>query len=385
MTQSRPTVRLLSGTACVAFLALAGCANVSVPGYGSLDTLSPSGQPAVPTTARPEPDARGVISYPNYQVAVARPGDTVNGIAGRLGISGNDLARTNGLPVDAALRSGELVLLPTRVAEAPGSNTLNSGSVSVETLAGDALNRASGTGTTTASPTTPSSTEPVRHRVASGETAYSIARSYNVSPQALAQWNGLDSSLSVREGQVLLIPTAAGPAPAVNSDTTPGQGTPTPVPPSADAPQPAENPAPASEATAQKTQPVADLSGQQTAASDSARLLQPVGGRIIRGYEPKKNEGLDFAANPGTNVRAADGGTVAAITRDTDQVPILVLRHSDNLLTVYANLDGITVKKGDSVSRGQTIGKVSSGNNSTLHFEVRKGFEAVDPMPYLTN
>ena len=74
---------------------------------------------------------------------------------------------------------------------------------------------------------------------------------------------------------------------------------------------------------------------------------------------------------------------MAAITRDTDQVPILVIRHAGNLLTIYANIDKISVKKGDRVDRGQTIAKVRAANPAFVHFEVRKDFDSVDPMPYL--
>ena len=85
----------------------------------------------------------------------------------------------------------------------------------------------------------------------------------------------------------------------------------------------------------------------------------------------------------GTAVAAADDGVVAAITRDTDQVPIMVLRHEGNLLTVYAGVDNITVEKGDSVKRGQKIAEVRAASPSFLHFEVREGFDSVDPVPYL--
>ncbi len=77
------------------------------------------------------------------------------------------------------------------------------------------------------------------------------------------------------------------------------------------------------------------------------------------------------------------GGTVAAITRDVDQVPIVVVRHPDNLLTVYANVDSIAVAKGDTVRRGQQIGVVRQSSPAFLHFEVRNGFESVDPVDYL--
>ena len=114
-----------------------------------------------------------------------------------------------------------------------------------------------------------------------------------------------------------------------------------------------------------------------------ARLALPVQGSIIREYERDVNEGVDISAPAGTSVSAAADGTVAAITRDTDQVPILVIRHDDSLLTVYANIDDISVEKGDTVSRGQKIAVVRSGSPAFLHFEVREGFESVDPLPYL--
>ena len=86
---------------------------------------------------------------------------------------------------------------------------------------------------------------------------------------------------------------------------------------------------------------------------------------------------------PGPPVKSAGNGTVAAITRDTDQIPILVIRHPNNLLTVYAGVDIIRVSKGQTVKRGQTVGEVRKGTPSFLHFEVREGFESVDPNEYL--
>jgi murein DD-endopeptidase MepM/ murein hydrolase activator NlpD len=109
----------------------------------------------------------------------------------------------------------------------------------------------------------------------------------------------------------------------------------------------------------------------------------PADGSIIRGYVPKKSPGIDIAAAAGSPVRAAAEGTVAAITKDTDQVPILILRHADNILTVYANIDAIKVAKGDTVTRGQTIAVVRAGSPTFLRFEVRNGIDAVDPMPFL--
>ena len=194
----------------------------------------------------------------------------------------------------------------------------------------------------------------------------------------LAEWNGLGANLSVREGQYLLIPVATGPVVTASAASAPGTGTQTPLPPSSTKPLPAEV------VTAKPTITPAspDLGKQRTVAASNAKLLYPVQGNIIRAYSTK-SDGIDIAAKAGTTVKAADAGTVAAITRDTDQVPILVIRHSGNLLTIYANVTGISVKKGDRVSRGQSIAKVRAASPSFVHFEVRKDFDSVDPIPYL--
>ena len=332
------------------------------------------------TRNRPEPDARGVLSYPGYQVALARRGDSVASVAGRLGIDPGTLAQANALRPEDALRAGEILTLPSRVAAAPaaggGTGALVGGQIDVTTLAGAAIDRAS----PVAAPAPAAGPEPVRHRVQRGETAFTVARTYGVTARALADWNGLGPEMGLREGQTLLIPTAAAGA-APETVTNPGAGSPTPVPPSAALPLPAENPVAASR-PAPGTPASPDLGSQRTAASAS-RFAMPVDGKIIRSFAKGKNDGVDIAAPAGSGVRAAADGTVAAITKDTDQVPILVLRHADNLLTVYAGIDAVKVAKGAKVSRGQQIAVIRAVSPAFLHFEVRKGVDAVDPMGFL--
>lgn len=129
--------------------------------------------------------------------------------------------------------------------------------------------------------------------------------------------------------------------------------------------------------------PAPDVTAEAPTNTSTAALGLPVTGKIVRTYDKGKNEGIDIAAAPGSAVNAAEAGTVAAITADADQVPIIVVKHTNDLLTVYANVDGITVKKGDRVRRGQKIAALRGGDNAYVHFEVRKGFESVDPEPYL--
>ena len=110
----------------------------------------------------------------------------------------------------------------------------------------------------------------------------------------------------------------------------------------------------------------------------------PVSGSIIREYSQGKNDGLDIAVPAGTPVKAATNGTVGAITKDSATgSSIVVLKHSDGLLTVYMNVTDVKVAKNDSVSRGATIASVAEGSPSYLRFGVYQGSKAVDPAPYL--
>ncbi|MEP4198232.1 MAG: M23 family metallopeptidase [Aliishimia sp.] len=380
-----------SAVALSALMVLTACEegfDLDLRGLGGGFTTAPAAQDA--TADRPRADNRGVISYPNYQVAVARRGDTVADVANRIGADPGSLAGFNGLEVDAPLRSGEVIALPTRVAEpSPATGSATTGpilppAVDVSTLAGQAIDNAAPTPATPApAAKLPPLTgqEPVRHKVRRGETAYSIARLYDVPVRSLAEWNGLGSQFEIREGQFLLIPVAEARTPTAGAETTtvPGQGTPTPTPPSAQKPLPKETATAPSEPA-----PAPDL-GKQTkpAPSNGGQFGFPVQGTIIRDYAKGRNEGIDIKGAPGASVKSADGGTVAAITESGDGVPIIVVRHEGNLLTVYANVTDVSVKKGDIVRRGQGIAKLRAGEQSFVHFEVRQGFDSVDPNDYL--
>lgn len=389
------SLRLMTGAAALALLA--GCDEpLDLDLRGKFDSAFDTSDAARAATAnRPKADDRGIISYPNYQVAVARRGDTLSDVAARIGYNAAELARYNGIQPNDSLRSGEVIALPRRVAEpSPATGAITTGpiqppAVDITELAGTAIDKAAPTKPVKKAAKAQSGIEPIRHKVVRGETAYTISRLYSVSVRSLADWNGLGSDFAVREGQYLLIPTALTEAPLqatkpastkVEDTSKPGDGSPTPVPPSAVKPLPPKEVAPAAKPAAVKTP---DLSKSQSKPANSGKFAFPLRGKIIREYSKGKNDGIDIASAPGTSIGAASAGTVAAITSDADQVPIIVVKHPDNLLTVYANVGDISVKKGDKVSRGQKLAQVRKGDSAYLHFEVRKGFESVDPMPYL--
>ncbi len=315
------------------------------------------------------PATSGLTTYSGYQAVTAQRGETVGSIAQRLGLNGDEVARFNAIGVNDPLRGGEVLVLPSGVAPATG--------LDVTTIASSALDRVQ---TTPLAPTplaAPIATpKGATHKVARGETAFAIARQYNVSAKTLADWNGLGPDLAVREGQVLIIPVP-GAAPPLDA-SQPGAGSATPLPPSSKKPLPAEK----TPTVAEQKATAPDLSKDVTAAS-AATFAMPVAGKIIRPYAKGKNDGIDISASAGSPVKAAGAGTVAAVTKDTKGTPIIVIRHEGGLLTVYAGVDGLTVAKGDTVKRGQTIAVVRAGDPAFLHFEVRKGVESVDPMAYL--
>ncbi|MFW8592639.1 peptidoglycan DD-metalloendopeptidase family protein [Cribrihabitans neustonicus] len=362
------------------------------------------------TSDRPAPDSRGLITYPSYQVAVARRGDTVADLAARVGLPADEVARYNGVRPGDTMRQGEILALPRRAPSAPAAGgSTTPGSVDIASLAGQAIDNAPATArnpgsvtTTTLQPVSKPQAaqvqkgpEPVRHKVKRGETAYTISRLYQVPVKSLAEWNGLGSDFSVREGQYLLIPlkdgaeprreasAAAAAAAATPAVTEPGTGSATPVPPSASKPLPAERVEPAA-AKPSEPLPKPELAAPSASAASGAAMAYPVQGRITRTYSKGRNDGIDIAAAPGAPVKAAEGGTVAAITKDSNNVPIIVIRHDAKLLTVYANVDAIEVQKGDKVARGQKIAALrQSEDDAYVHFEVRDGFESSDPLDYL--
>lgn len=338
---------------------LTACDNITIPSLG----LRTQPTQAPPSINRPQPDSRGIITYETYQVMVAREGDTIASMAGRAGLSPEELGRHNGLETTHAPRVGAIVALPENV----GGTVVTTPTGWSPEIATQAIQNAStsgGIGGSTPSVGTPNA--PLRHRVEAGETAYSIGRIYNVSVTALASWNGLGPDLGVRVGQELIIPV---PDTARIAATTP---------PAATTPTVAPAVTPAVVAPTTPSAPV----------NSSASLVKPVDGSIIRGFNASsgsnKSDGIDYSVAAGTNVRVAAAGTVALVSQSNGALGTIVLvRHAGGFLTVYGRVSGVTVAKGDTVTSGQVIGVVASGDNPSLHFEVRKGTEPVDPAPYL--
>ena len=364
-------------------LALSGC-GLRNPFASGGEPGGLAGDPAAPAVANSQPDSRGVITYANYQVAVARSGDTIASVAARVGISPAELARRNALPEDYILRPGEVLLLPDSVPRPaePGAVTgagLDSGAISTQPLGATSAAGAPSAPNPFGNGQTDPLIDPVRHRVEAGETAYSIARLYGVSVTALASWNGLGPDLAIRENQELLIPIVSDANKISSSagldDTQPGEGTPMGPPPSAAAPLPAD-------ITAAVEPESPNLGAQRT--PPGGRLAPPVSGPVDRQYNPADPNGVGFNVPAGTQVRAAAPGEVALVSEALGGLGTIVLvRHRDDLITTYSTLSEVRVKEGDKVASGQVLGVVAPREKPELQFDVFRGTTSVDPTPYI--
>lgn len=396
LAPARPRIRLPRLVMCgCAALALTACdkpLDFDLRGLTDAFSTAPAALEAK-TAAKPKPDDNGVISYPNYQVAVARKGDTIDTLANRIGLSPAELAKYNGIPDGVELRSGEVIALPRRIgttstAVTPTGTIASGERIDVSSLANEALSQTPLDAPATVTPTTTSpkpsvssiSTEPVRHQVQRGETAYSIARQYGVSVRALSDWNGLGSDLAVQEGRYVLIPvkTAQTAAQPVALASEPGAGTATPTPPSAAKPLP--DPKEATAEPVQTSTPAPNLGSTQTTSSE---MVKPVSGAIIRDYDKAKSKFVLFSAPSGTTVKAAKTGTVKLVSTNADGVQIMVIDHGNGLQTAYSFINDLSVKKGDKVTKGQSVAKVTANEFNALQFMVFKGTQTVDPAPYL--
>lgn len=281
-----------------------------------------------------------------------------------------------------------------------------------------------------------------------GDTVSGIAARQGVSISALIQLNDLRPPYTLQVGQRLVLPTGADAPTAVAAAPqqrpepqpfVPSAGAPQPAvpPPAISAPQPIgqpketvqpqatpaapqdlgggvttsglpplqpapqaiqPNPAPAAQ-PAPEVAAIEPAPAPPTPKGDSlpdvkpdSAFIWPVDGKVIARFGPTKdnqrNDGINIAAPAGAPVLASADGTVAYAGNELRGFGNMVLlRHADGWVTAYAHNSSLLVQKGDKVRQGQTIARVgSSGNVETpqLHFELRQGTKAVDPLKNLT-
>jgi murein DD-endopeptidase MepM/ murein hydrolase activator NlpD len=133
----------------------------------------------------------------------------------------------------------------------------------------------------------------------------------------------------------------------------------------------------------------ASVPGVPTGAPSAYGFAWPVHGVLTSGFGSRwgrMHEGIDIAAGTGTPVGASAPGTVILAGWQGGYGNLVVVDHGNGLSTAYAHLSSIGVGVGQGVGQGSVVGAVGSTGNSTgphLHFEVRAGGGAVNPLGYL--
>ena len=230
----------------------------------------------------------------------------------------------------------------------------------------------------------------VFHTVKKGETLYSICKTYGVSLQVVAEENDIDEPGSMRIGDRLFIP---GSKKVLEVD-------PAKVPPPKHAvkqPEPKQPPPPSKTGQTPEKKPdkliarVGDTDRDETRPEKYRGIfIWPVKGVVISRFGVRhgtKHMGVDISAPAGTPITAAAGGEVIYSDNKLRGYGNLVLiRHDKGFISVYAHNRENLVKEGDRVVQGQKIALLGSTGNAEaphLHFEIREGSTARNPMFFL--
>ena len=246
---------------------------------------------------------------------VVQPGDTINIIAQKFGLSTATLLWANNLSSSSYIHAGDkLIILPV-----------------------------SG----------------VLHTVKKGETVAGIAKEYKADVEKIVEYNKLADASSITIGDKLVVPGGVKRASVAA-------------------------------ATTRYTAPVSSIFGSTPPAGSSSisrtRLLWPTSGHVITQYYHWKHHGLDIDGDYSSPLYAAEAGVVEYAGWNGGYGIMVQINHGGGMVTRYGHASKLFVKKGDYVSRGQTIAMMGTTGYSTgthLHFEVIINGGKYNPLSYI--
>jgi lipoprotein NlpD len=234
---------------------------------------------------------------------------------------------------------------------------------------------------------------PGHYAVKRGDTLYSIALEHGVDYRDVAQWNGLDDPTKLSVGQVLRV-TPPEPRPGVTIGAARGIGR-VEARPLDSVPQPQARAAEGNMKTEPKAlrlpyskENLSMFSGGEPKPQDpdAIEFVWPIKGRVLAFFAEPRSKGIDIEGKLGDAVVAAAAGRVTYIGTGIPGLgKLVVLKHDNGFITVYAHNKDIVVKEQQSVARGQKIAELgaSDAERPKLHFQIRKGSSPVDPLRYL--
>ncbi|EJF89848.1 M23 family metallopeptidase [Bartonella melophagi] len=251
--------------------------------------------------------------------------------------------------------------------------------------------------------------------VQSGDTLLSIARQIGVSVEALKLANGMNNH-SIHVGQVLIIPdertsvssnapnntqvTSQTPSKTISSvesrkDPSSVYGT------SVTATSVTKTDSSNVKQDSSLQKPVTALSDTVVDSDDVvapqatgiSKMRWPVRGRLLSHFGQKKgtvvSRGIEITVPEGSSVKAAENGVVIYASDGLKELGnVVMIRHEDNIITIYGHNNKLVVGRGQKVRRGDEIAKSGVSGDATtprVYFEVRKDTVPVDPIKYLEN
>lgn len=211
----------------------------------------------------------------------------------------------------------------------------------------------------------PPSIRIMTHRVATGDTLYSIAWRYDLNPRLLARANGLRDPFIIKPGELLKLNTHG-----VEPVKAPPKG------------RVAVAPAQASVALKKISVKVKNKTAQ-IVYSKGWQWKWPIKGKITKGFSPKDlRKGVTIAGDSMAKVRPAAPGTVVyAGDGLRGYGNLVIIKHSDIFLSAYGHNEKIMVKAGQMVTDTEILSNL--GSRGTLYFEIRKDGYPVNPATYV--
>jgi lipoprotein NlpD len=245
------------------------------------------------------------------------------------------------------------------------------------------------------------------HIVRKGDTLLRIALDYGQNYRDLVAWNNLANPNDIKVDQVLrVVPPDQHVAGVQTSPVTMPETRPVAPPgvPKKTAPRGDKRPytdatlaelkkddaAKGADAKAPEVAAAAPsiAPGSVVRADDDEKLswMWPSDGKIVATFDEGKNKGIDIAGKAGQQVMAAGAGKVMyAGSGIRGYGNLVIVKHSNSLLSAYAHNRTIVVKEGQNVNKGQMIAEMGDSDSDSvkLHFEIRQQGKPVDPSRFL--
>lgn len=253
------------------------------------------------------------------------------------------------------------------------------------------------------------------YTVKPGDTLYSIALEHGLDHRELAIWNGIENPSALRVGQLLQVRAPAdavvtaplkGATGTVQAQPLGGSLPPLPAP-SATPPNPSANvvteprgirvpyseqalaqvakPPPSSPPTASEA-PRTEARSETPRGPEEVDWAWPVRGKVIGTFNDTSSKGIAIAGRLGQPVLAsAPGRVIFSGTGIRGFGKLVVIKHNNTYLSVYAHNSELSVKEGQNVTKGQKIAEMGNtdADRVKLHFEIRRLGKPVDPLKLL--